>query len=391
MHLGIFRSRWIGAIAVTVSLVAFVVACGSDPTPTPEPTATPVPTSTPVPTPTPVPTSTPVPMPTVAPEPTATPVPTATRVPAATQAPDPVATATPESPPSQPAASVRDFVLTPATTGKDLMDALSDEETSCIKTAFGEAVYQILLNTPIMLAGSDPSAAAPLFACLATESVVVLGVSFMDAMSGGWSDETRTCIIDVGLEHPDAVLTGLGMDPGDAAAVAATHPYLVEFYNCFSDREKVEFLVSFQAEVDSQTSTERDLIAVLPESEVACIRDSLTQEQFDMLLETTVHEGFRMSEALAACITEEGYVQVFVAITASQGGGLSDESLSCVADFARNHPHYVALINPDSYDPPAMAPADLVEIADDGVRMWNCLTNEELQRMQGVSLGALSR
>ena len=153
----------------------------------------------------------------------------------------------------------------------------------------------------------------------------------------------------------------------------------------------MEFLASLQAEVDSNTSTERDGIAVVPESDVACIRESLSEEQFDMLLETTIHEAFRTRESLSNCITPEGYIEVFVAITASQGGGLSDESLSCVADFAREHPHYVALINPDSYDPSAMAPSDFIEIADDGLRLWDCLTDDEIRRMQGVSLGALAR
>ena len=68
---------------------------------------------------------------------------------------------------------------------------------------------------------------------------------------------------------------------------------------------------------------------------------------------------------MAECIMEEGYVNVFVAITASQGGGLSEESLSCVVDFAREHQHYVALINPDSYDLTTMTPSDYAEIADD--------------------------
>ncbi len=57
--------------------VLLALACGSDPTPTPEPTATPAPTATPVPTPTPTPepTATPTPAPTATP----TPAPTATR------------------------------------------------------------------------------------------------------------------------------------------------------------------------------------------------------------------------------------------------------------------------------------------------------------------------
>ena len=340
-------------MALTLVAIALFAACGSDPTPTPTP------------------------------EPTATPPPT------------PMPTPTPEPPTPAPAAqstgNLGDFVITPATTGKDLIDALSEEEASCIQSAFGDAIFQILLGTPLLMASADPSAAAPLFGCLAPENVVVLGVSFFTAQHPDWGPETRTCFVEVGMEHPDAILTGLGMDPGSPSAASEAHPYLLELYDCLSDVEKVEFLISFQDEVDRRSSTERDLIDVLPESDVACIRENLSEEQYAMLLETTIHEGFKSSDSLANCITEEGYVNVFVAITASQGGGLSEESLSCVADFAREHQHYVALINPDSYDLSTMAASEVTEIADDGLRMWQCLSDEEIRRMQEVSLGALAR
>ena len=94
---------------------------------------------------------------------------------------------------------------------------------------------------------------------------------------------------------------------------------------------------------------------------------------------------------MAECITPVGYLEIFLFITDSQGGGLSEESLSCVVDFAREHQHYVALINPDSYDPSAMSPSEYAEIGDDGLRLWQCLSDEEIRRMQEVSLSALAR
>ena len=104
-----------------------------------------------------------------------------------------------------------------------------------------------------------------------------------------------------------------------------------------------------------------------------------------------MHMGVEASESVAECITPVGYLEIFLFITDSQGGGLSEESLSCVADFAREHQHYVALINPDSYDPSAMSPSEYAEIGDDGLRLWQCLSDEEIRRMQEVSLSALAR
>ena len=97
-------------ILIVASITAFVVACGGDPSPTPEPVATAAPTATPMPTAAPAPTETPMPtaapaptetpMPTAAPAPTETPMPTA--APAPTESPMPTAapTATPEPTPA---------------------------------------------------------------------------------------------------------------------------------------------------------------------------------------------------------------------------------------------------------------------------------------------------
>ncbi len=49
------------------------------------------------------------------------------------------------------------------------------------------------------------------------------------------------------------------------------------------------------------------------------------------------------------------------------------------------------MINPDSYDPSAMAANDFVEIADDGLRLYECVNDDELRRMQEFSVSALSQ
>ena len=61
-------------------------------------------------------------------------------------------------------------------------------------------------------------------------------------------------------------------------------------------------------------------INVIPESDLACIRDSLTDEDFEARRETTVHEAFLTWESMSSFITEEGYINVFLVITESQGG-----------------------------------------------------------------------
>ena len=184
------RIRSMGAIAPLTGLfglLIFAAACGGDdPTATPEPT--PVPTATTNPTPEPTPEATPEPTPEATPEPTDAP---------------------------EATGSLMDFKLTTATTGQDMVDLLSEEEVSCIESAYGSGVFQILLSTPILAAASDPAAATPLFRCLTPENVVLIGIAFLDAQAGGWDDESRACITEIGVGHPDAVFVRLGLQLGE--------------------------------------------------------------------------------------------------------------------------------------------------------------------------------
>ncbi len=319
------------------------------------------------------------------------PTPTATQAAVATPAPTPTPTPTPESTAAPVSGgSIEDLVITPSTTGQDLVDRLSEDERACLKSTFGDVFFGILLQTPLLGAGTDATSAAPLFGCLAIDSIVVLGISFIEAQAGGWEPDTRACMIGVGREHPEAVLLGMGMTSGEASQAAAAHPYTLELYNCLSVQEKVGFLLNYQEVIDSLTSAERDLIAALPDSDVACIREGTTEAEYQTILASTVHGAFAVSDTVAECVSPEGYVQAFVAITVSTGGPLTEGTASCLADFARDHPHYTALINAHAYDASAMSADELAEIADDGLKTWDCMTDEEVQRMQSLSLGALT-
>ena len=185
----VLRAGWLAVAVAALAMGALAAACTSDDEDEaePTPTATRAPsvataTQTPAPTPTATPTPTPTPISTATPTPTSTPPPTATSTPAP-------ATATPEP---TPAPTLRDFVLTQTTTGKDLLDRLSEKERECIKEAFGEFIYAAMQGLPLLAAGSEPSQAAPLFACLEVESVVRAGVAFLAVPLGGWDADTAS-------------------------------------------------------------------------------------------------------------------------------------------------------------------------------------------------------
>ena len=371
------RTGWLTVAVAALAVGALAVACSGDDEPEPTPTATQAPAAaTPAPsTPTPTPTSTP------------TPTPTETATPTPTQTPPP-ATATPAP---TPGPTLEDFVVTATTTGKELLDRLTEEERTCVKDAFGEFIYAAMQAVPLLGAGSDPAQAAPLLACLETESAVRVGIAFTSASAGGWSAETRECMVQLGLEQPGAILGGLGMlPPTDAEEAAAGQPYVLQLAGCLTDRERVDYLLRFQEVIDSLTTAEHDLIGAIPEADAACMRDALSDDEYARVLAGTVHEAFDVSGAVADCMSDEAYVRSFVAITETTVGGLTDESAACMEEFARAHPHYTALINAHAYEPPT-DPTELAEIANDGLRTWACMTPDEIQRSQEISLRALAQ
>ncbi len=381
-------------LALAALAIACVAACGGDSEPAPTPTATqPPPTdpATPIPSPTPAPTptptlapATPTPTPTLAP---ATPTPTPTPAPAtATPTPAPApATATPEA--VAPAGSMRGFVIDQSTTGKDLFDRLSEEEVGCIKTVVGDSVFQIVRVTPLLAAGGDPAAAAPIFGCMTQENVVLVGAAFLDAAAGGRSEESRQCAIDLSLKHPDIIYARLGLEwTGEQVTdPAETHTVLLAFVDCLTDREKAAFLLEIFGAVDALSPiTGADLIALLPESEAACVQDTLPEADYEAMKAATPLAAAAIGVGAANCLTVESVAAFTVAATAAALGGLSDESSTCVRAFTVANPTFLQVVAVHLIDPSTLTPEQFAATAGGGFEMLDCLNEDELAAINDV-------
>ena len=285
------------------------------------------------------------------------------------------------------------MVITPATTGKDLIDALSEEEASCIQTAFGDAIYQIMLATPLMMAGSDPNAAAPLFGCLTTENIVRLGVSFLSAQAGGWSEESRECIVEVGLGHPDAVYIRLGLDLGsEPIDPSETLAHNLEIYNCLNNEEKKAFTLAFWTGVDSQiNATGSDIFGILSESEAACVREGLSEEQFATMTAARPLEAVSIGSSVSGCIEPETNIKIFTTGIQWALGDATEETVSCLEAFARQTPVFVALFASGLKGMQAMPADQFVAITDLGAGQYACMTEEELLRVQQGATEAMQQ
>ena len=385
--------RWAAVLLSTIALMLLLAACGSDPEPTPTSSAAHDPTVAAVPDPT----ATSAPPPTEAPKPTATPVPepTSTPVPPPTPAPDPTATAVPTEEPAPPQAvmSLENFVITEATTGRDLMSLLSEQETSCVKSGLGEAVFQLVQATPIaLMAGGDISQTAPLFNCLEQENVVYLAVAFLDLQAGGWDPQSRACITEVGLTHPDAVYVRLGLHLGDEPIdPALTLDYNIGIFDCLSNEEKKHFTVGMWMALDRVSeATGADVFALLTAEEATCVADALSADQLAAVAGATPLQAISIGSTASGCISHETNENILIRGMEWAIGGVSEESHSCLLEFAHDNPEYVALFTSGLEGIMAMPADQFVEITAAGNQQYGCMTDDEMMRVQLSTTAALA-
>ena len=374
---GMFDTRALAAPVLALAMFALLLAaaCTGDDEPEATPTAAPA-------TATPSPTSTPEPTPSPTPEPT----PTATPEPTPTATPEPTPTPTPEP---SPAPSMRNFRVTPSTTGGDLLDRLSAEENACIKEGVGDFVYDFLRTTPLLAAGGDPAAAASLFSCLSVDNVVLAGLAMSDAAGGGlYSDESYDCIADLSLGLPAMIFSRLGLPwEGEAADAGQIRQFIIGLYECWTDEERIAYLVGVLDQINAANPIPgSELIALLPESEVMCVQEQLPGDEYEAFLASNLERGF--GDQLHECFSDDSHARIFIMLTDVRSiGGWSDETAACLLDLAREHPHFVEITT--TRDPASLSPADFTEVARDGLLMLECMSEEEIGKLQNIGAQGL--
>ena len=100
------------------------------------------------------------------------------------------------SPPStaQPVVSLESLSMTGATTGREVMDRISEAEGACLGTALGEDSYETFVGSAIQTDYQKVGELGPLFGCLTPDNFVLFGVNFASARAGV-AEESRTCLI----------------------------------------------------------------------------------------------------------------------------------------------------------------------------------------------------
>ena len=276
---------------------------------------------------------------------------------------------------------------------RDLTDRLSTTETDCIRAAFGEAIYQIILATPLLQSG-NAEGAATLFGCLMPDSVVFFGVAFDNALAGGRTEETRACRVDLSLDHPELVYQQLGLEwKGEEAGHSGErHTFILQQWDCLTNAETAELFFRVNSATDSASPlTGSDLGDLFAESEVACIREGLSEEQFDAMLAATPLESVRIGAPAAACLSPESIASGFLAAAEVVVGGLTDGSANCINEYILEYPTFLPLFVAYPADTQGMSPNAAREIADGNRAILACYNEDELLRAQELALEALRR
>jgi hypothetical protein len=284
----------------------------------------------------------------------------------------------------------------------ELTARLSEAETTCVQTALGDTDYQSFLTAPVSRGVSTPyerpvipdALLRTLFDCLVEENVHLMGALIMDAQAGGWTDETRGCVINTVDEHPEVIHVwfGVEMDAGGAEEehIGDVHSYLLDLWQCFTDREKVDFTLYSSASFDSEVggTTGRELLdVVLTDGETSCLAENLPQGSMSAIRDLPSLDAVFTIPGIASaqtCLESDISNRIFVNGYAKRVGGLTEESGACVLAFSAEHPEYMRMVQGVDFDPLALTDKEMAEIADLGQRLFDCLNEEELIRYQNT-------
>ena len=229
----------------------------------------------------------------------------------------------------------------------------------------------------------------PLFVvCLQRDSLMVIGTRLMGAHLGGWSEDSQGCVTALARNHPELVFLAFGApdvapDPSHPGEV---HGVLLDMYECLDTTERVRFTVSMMSNsLEAAPFTGQHFLETLPESEVDCLKTNLPEPVFAMIADAPSVAGGDLRDAppeLLACISLESLSRIPAEILTLGMGVTSEDSRACVLDFVSAHGHYIELVQAFAELAEDLSPEDFLEIAEDGWKLFNCLTDEELAQFQ---------
>jgi hypothetical protein len=129
--------------------------------------------------------------------------------------------------------------------------------------------------------------------------------------------------------------------------------------------------------VITESTTVGDLMAVLSEGEISCIRDMFGAGAFDAVQGMPL-AGLPTGSAdfPIHCLAPENAIGISIAMMSTAAGGLSAETRSCISDLAMENPSVLGIGAP---------PEDPAELFNAAIQMQLCMSDEEAARFAAGS------
>ncbi len=128
--------------------------------------------------------------------------------------------------------------------------------------------------------------------------------------------------------------------------------------------------------VITESTTVGDLMAVLPESEVSCLRDAVGGATLDAVQNVPLANAppGAMDALPFECLSPESAIGISIAMMSAEAGGLSAETRGCITALAMENPGALGIGEPPQ-DPGALFGA--------AIQMQLCMSDEEAARFAG--------
>jgi len=130
--------------------------------------------------------------------------------------------------------------------------------------------------------------------------------------------------------------------------------------------------------VIDESTTVGDLMAVLSEGEVSCLRDAVGEATLDAVLNIPLASApaGAMDALPFECFALESAIGIQIALMSAPAGGLSAETRGCISALAMENPSVLGI---------GGEPEDPTELFGTAIQMQLCMTDEEAARFAAGS------
>ena len=224
--------------------------------------------------------------------------------------------------------------------------------------------------------------------CLQRDSLIIVGTRLIGAYQGGWVQETRQCVTAIAFNNPELVFQALGVPDVGAETSDAdeTRGVLPDLYECLDTGEKVRFAVEMMVySLTAAPFSGQQFLDSLPENEVECLETNLPAPVFAMIADAPSVGGGELRDAppeLLACVSSESIGRIPGEVAALGIGATSEDSRGCVVDLISARGDYMELAGDFAERAEDLSPEESLDIAEDGRKLFDCLSDEELAEFQ---------